>query len=59
MKKFDVIFGTAGTTATLTLNQINSILALVAGLLTVGVMFLRLRREWKNRNASITKDGNE
>lgn len=57
MKHFDIQFGFAGGIATITLNQFNSIIACVVGLLTVGVMLLRLRREWKNRNVKTIKDG--
>ena len=50
MKNGDIVFGTLGTVGTITLAQFNAILACGAGLLTVGVMGLRLRREWKHRN---------
>lgn len=50
MKHGDIVFGTAGTVGTITLAQINTALAFAAGILTVGVMAIRFRREWKHRN---------
>lgn len=57
MKHPDIFFGVAGTAGTITLTQVNAVLACLAGLLTVAVMTLRLRREWKQRNITTTKDG--
>jgi hypothetical protein len=50
MKHGDIIFGTVGTISTGILSTINIILAFIAGSLTVFVMVLRARREWKHRN---------
>lgn len=50
MKHGDIVFGAVGTVGTITLTQFNAMLACAAGILTVGVMALRFRREWKNRN---------
>ena len=46
----DIILGTLGSMAAFTLGAINVFLGISAGLLTVGVMGLRFRKEWKNRN---------
>lgn len=50
MKHGDIVFGTIGTLGTITLTQFNAMLAFAAGILTVGVMALKFRREWKSRN---------
>jgi len=55
-QNWDVIFGTAGTAGTITLSQINAYLAFMVGVLTVIVMTIRLRREWKNRNTPPTDE---
>jgi hypothetical protein len=47
---WDWIFGSVGTLGTITLGHVNAALACATGLLTVCVMLLKLRREWKNRN---------
>lgn len=56
MKHADIIFGTVGTASTAVLTQVNTVLACIAGVLTVGVMALRFRREWKNRNRPPRED---
>lgn len=53
----DIFFGATGTLGTITLTQVNAVLACVAGVLTVAVMSFRLRREWKSRNLKPSKDG--
>lgn len=50
MKHGDLIFGAVGTAGTITLTHINLLLGFVAGILTVGVMALRFRKEWKYRD---------
>lgn len=50
MDNRDIVFGVVGTTTSLTLSQVNVGLGCLAGLLTVAVMGLRLRKEWRNRN---------
>lgn len=55
-KQWDIIFGTAGTIGTITLAQVNAILACFAGLLTIFVMAMRARREWRNRNDNTPDD---
>jgi hypothetical protein len=50
MKHGDIVFGTVGTAGTFGLGTVNLWLGCVAGVLTVGVMAIRLRREWKHRN---------
>jgi len=50
MKNVDVMLGTAGTAATFGLGFINVALGCVAGILTVGILALRFRREWIHRN---------
>lgn len=47
---WDITFGAAGTIGTVGLSQINLMLGFLAGVLTVAVMLLRLRKEWKDRN---------
>ena len=49
-KQWDILLGTVGTAGTITLSTINAWLALTAGILTVFVMALRARREWKGRD---------
>ncbi len=44
------MFGAVGTAGTFGLNQINTALGTVAGVLTVTILLLRARREWKRRN---------
>jgi len=50
MKHSDIVFGTAGTAATFGLGFINVALGCVAGVLTVGILALRFRREWLHRD---------
>jgi hypothetical protein len=50
MKNGDVVFGTIGTAATFILSHFDKALAIAAGLLTVGILALRFRREWIHRN---------
>lgn len=50
MKHGDIIFGTIGTAATFILSHFDRVLAITAGLLTVGILILRFRREWLHRN---------
>lgn len=50
MKHGDIFFGAIGTAGTALLSTINVVLACLAGLLTVGIMALRFRREWKHRD---------
>jgi len=50
MKHLDVMFGTAGAIATISLSAINVFLGFIAGALTVGILILRFRREWNHRN---------
>jgi hypothetical protein len=47
---WDWIIGTGGTLGTITLGHVNGAIACITGLLTLGVMALKLRRAWKNRN---------
>lgn len=51
MKKYwDVLFGTGGFLTSLTLAQWNQLVALAVGLLTLFILIMRSRREWRNRN---------
>lgn len=50
MKSGDIIFGAVGTSATFGLTQINLTLGCIAGVLTVIVMLLKLRKEWRDRD---------
>lgn len=50
MKHGDILFGTIGTTATFGLSLINLTLGCIAGVMTVLVMGIKLKKEWKNRN---------
>lgn len=50
MRHGDIAFGAIGTAGTFTLAHVNLLLGCIAGALTVGVMLLRLRKEWKHRN---------
>lgn len=50
MKHGDILFGTIGTTATFGLTLVNLTLGCIAGVMTVVVMAIKLRKEWKNRN---------
>jgi hypothetical protein len=49
-KNWDIIFGTGGVITTLTLTQINQILAFCAGVLTLFILAIRACREWSHRN---------
>jgi hypothetical protein len=46
----DIAFGVVGTIGTIGLGTINVMLGCFAGILTCGVMLLRLRKEWRNRD---------
>lgn len=48
MKHWDAVFATAGFTGTVAF--LNTLLGTAIGLLTVAVLFFRLRREWIHRN---------
>lgn len=50
MKNGDVILGAVGTAATFGLNAVNVVLGSIAGALTVAILVLRFRREWRHRN---------
>ena len=50
MKHGDILFGAIGTSATFGLAQVNQILACIAGVMTIIVMGVKLRKEWKSRN---------
>lgn len=50
MKHNDVIFGTVGTVVTFVLSHFDKALAITAGILTVSILILRFRREWRHRN---------
>lgn len=45
-----VLLGTIGTTITFILSNFDKVLAYVAGILTVVLLILKVRREWKHRN---------
>lgn len=47
---WDLIVGSFGALGTLTLSQVNGLLAFATGAITLIVMVLKLRREWLNRN---------
>lgn len=50
MKHGDLLFGTIGTGSSLGLAHINLALGISAGVVTLCVMILRLRREWNHRD---------
>ncbi len=50
MKYGDVMFGTVAAIFTYAAGHFNEILAAVVGLVSLCVMLLRLRREWKHRD---------
>ena len=50
MKHGDILFGAIGTSVTFGLAQFNLILGCIAGVMTVIVMSIKLRKEWKHRN---------
>ena len=50
MKNTDIIVGAAGTGVTFGLGFVNVFLGCVAGVLTVTILCLKLRREWRHRN---------
>jgi len=45
-----VLLGTIGTAATFILSHFDKVLAIAAGILTVALLLLKLRREWRHRN---------
>lgn len=49
-KHWDVMFGVGGTASTITLTQVNAYLAFISGVITVFIVVVRARREWKHRN---------
>lgn len=55
MKHWDIALGTGGTLATITLGGVNVALATVSGLLTIFILAVRARREWRNRNKPPTE----
>ena len=54
MKHWDAIFATVGMGSTLALA--NTLLATIIATLTVAMLTLRLRREWRNRNKPPTEN---
>ncbi len=46
----DVILGVGGLVASFSIAQYNALLGAVGLTITVGVMCIRFRKEWKNRN---------
>ena len=50
MKHGDVMLGAAGSVATFVASHFNEFLGSCVGLVSLAVMLLRLRREWKHRN---------
>lgn len=50
MKHTDILFGWIATAATFVASHFNAALGATIGLLTLGVMILRFRREWKHRD---------
>jgi len=56
MKHGDVMFGAAGSLATFVASHFNEFLGSAVGLVSLAVMLLRLRREWKHRNDAPPND---
>ena len=51
MKQYwDVMFGVSGAITTLSLTLVNQLLAFCAGVVTLLILGLRLRREWQHRD---------
>jgi Na+/proline symporter len=48
--KNDILIGTVGTATTFGLGFFNVVLGCIAGILTVSILLLKLRREWQHRN---------
>lgn len=49
-ENWDIGFGSGGTFAILSLASINATLAAGCGALTLAILALRLRREWRKRD---------
>lgn len=49
-KHWDICFGAAGALSTWSLARVNLLLSLSVGILSLTVMLMRARREWRNRN---------
>ena len=56
MKHGDILFGTIGTSATFGLSLVNLTLGCIAGVMTVIVMGIKLKKEWKHRNDKKSDD---
>lgn len=54
-KHWDSIFGTAGLVGTITLGHVNVAIGCAVGAVTLFVMVLRARREWRHRNDRLEK----
>ena len=50
MNNGDIAFGVIGTAGTFGLGQINLVLGCTAGVLTIAVMLMRLRKEWRDKD---------
>jgi hypothetical protein len=46
----NVLFGTIGTATTFLASHFNYALGCFAGMLTVGILLIRIRKEWRHRN---------
>lgn len=55
-RQWDVLVGVAGTATSLTFAEANTIVAFMAGVLTVMLLMFRVRREWLRRNAGFSRD---
>lgn len=50
LMKGDVLFGIVGTGVTFGLSQLNLILGCISGVLTIGILIIKFRREFADRN---------
>ena len=49
-KHWDTIFGTTMAAGTITLAHINTAIGISVGLVSLFIVIIRARKEWKNRN---------
>lgn len=49
-RNFDLLFGAAGSGGALWLTHINVCLGIMVATVTLAIMLIRLRKEWKHRN---------
>lgn len=57
-RHIDTILGMFGAILTFIVSHFNELIGAAVGLVSLGVMLLRLRREWRMRNEKIKREEN-